>query len=100
MVAASAVEQAGDAPVLAALGDDPAIAALRPAVESYPDLAALEDALGAGGPIPDRVIAGVRRPGADDELLESVHDITDRTLGLLKAWLAYRATGRVESSSS
>ncbi|HWH96148.1 MAG TPA: SDR family NAD(P)-dependent oxidoreductase, partial [Baekduia sp.] len=84
----AAMPQEGEAPVLAALGDDPAIAALGPAVEPYPDLEALEDALDDAAPVPDRGVVGVGRPGAADELLGTVHDITERTLGLLKAWLA------------
>ncbi len=80
----AAAQGADEAPVLAALGDEPATAAF----EVYADLATLEEALAAGAPVPDRVFVAVGRPGDGDELLDGVHGITERTLVLLKAWLA------------
>ena len=75
---------------VAALGDD----AVFGEAERYADLAALERAVEAGAPVPDRVV--VRAGGsAGDDLVADVHAVTERTLALVQAWLASDAAGRV-----
>ena len=81
---------AGSAPRATLLGeDDGALAGSRIDLESHPDLAALERAIADGAPAPEAVL--VRAGGADGPLAGAVHELTERTLGLLQAWLASEA---------
>ncbi|GAA3354223.1 hypothetical protein GCM10017744_011170 [Streptomyces antimycoticus] len=58
-------------------------------VDTYPDLAALAQAIGAGATAPDVVLAstvsGTRRT---QDLAEAVREVGHRALDLLKSWLA------------
>jgi acyl transferase domain-containing protein/acyl carrier protein len=54
----------------------------------YPDLDALEEAIAAGASAPNVVLMRPAAPVAGGRLAEAVHEVTERTLGLLQAWLA------------
>ncbi|WP_394842261.1 amino acid adenylation domain-containing protein [Pendulispora brunnea] len=59
-------------------------------LESYPDLAALQDALAQGAPRPDGVLVRfIPHAGSDaSDILSATHRATANALALLKAWLA------------
>jgi acyl transferase domain-containing protein/NADPH:quinone reductase-like Zn-dependent oxidoreductase/acyl carrier protein len=59
--------------------------------ERYPDLAALEELVATGAPAPDVVLvpAGVEVEGIG--LVGAVHELSERMLGLLQAWLSSAA---------
>ncbi|WP_446682179.1 type I polyketide synthase, partial [Dactylosporangium vinaceum] len=65
-----------------------ALGATGTAVEAYPDLAALADAVGAGAPVPDRVIVSCAEPPAGDDLRTRVRSATYWALDLVQSWLA------------
>ncbi|HEX8051774.1 MAG TPA: type I polyketide synthase, partial [Thermoleophilaceae bacterium] len=73
-------------------GDEDLGSALEAAaieVARYPDLEALEEMVGAGVAAPQ--IVAVRTGEADGAMPEAVHATAERTLELLKAWLASEA---------
>ncbi|WP_218037148.1 type I polyketide synthase, partial [Streptomyces spinoverrucosus] len=72
----------------AVLGDDPGPG--PDSLRRYPDLAALADAVGSGAPVPETVLVPLSTPSPADgqDVPGLVHAVTDRTLGLLQAWLA------------
>ncbi|MFI5908337.1 type I polyketide synthase [Dactylosporangium sp. NPDC051541] len=65
-----------------------ALGATGTAVEAYPDLAALTDAVAAGAPVPDRVIVSCAEPPAGDDLRTRVRGATYWALDLVQSWLA------------
>ncbi len=73
---------------LAVIGDGPLANVLGGDVARYRDVQALEDAVATGAPLPDRVVVGPIASTDHDALVDDVHDVTERGLELLKAWLA------------
>ncbi len=87
----------GSALHAAALGADADIEAPGIETERYPDLAALEAAIEDGQPAPELVLleakALAHHTGADSQqnsegLAKTIHVTTERTLELLKTWIA------------
>ncbi|WP_448331392.1 type I polyketide synthase [Streptomyces sp. DSM 41534] len=63
-------------------------------VDTYPDLAALAEAIDAGATAPDVVLAAnVSRTGRTRELAEAVREAGHHALDLLKSWLADNRLG-------
>ncbi|MFJ2197769.1 type I polyketide synthase [Streptomyces violaceusniger] len=57
-------------------------------VDTYPDLAALAEAIGGGATAPDVVLAStVSRSRRTQHLAEAVREVSHYALGLLKSWL-------------
>ncbi|MFL5910810.1 MAG: SDR family NAD(P)-dependent oxidoreductase, partial [Gaiellaceae bacterium] len=54
----------------------------------YPDFEALEEHIGAGGPVPEVTLVHVRSSADADGLTATVHELTGEMLALLQAWLA------------
>ncbi|WP_370592635.1 type I polyketide synthase [Streptomyces sp. NBRC 109706] len=54
--------------------------------ERFADLAALNEALAAGGEVPEVVVAEVPAPGGD--LVSGARSVAERTLSLVQSWLA------------
>jgi acyl transferase domain-containing protein/NADPH:quinone reductase-like Zn-dependent oxidoreductase/acyl carrier protein len=72
----------------ALLGDDEddALAASGIELDRYPDVAALEQAVADGTPSPELVLVRAAAPAAP--LAAAVHELGERTLELLQAWLS------------
>ncbi len=63
-------------------------------LDTYPDLAALAEAVDAGATTPDVVLAAiVSRTGRTRELAQAVREAGHHALGLLKSWLADHRLG-------
>ncbi len=73
-------------PAVATLGEGEGLP-VGDAGRAYPDLASLEEAVAAGVPAPDVVLAEVGRPTGRSGLVEAVHEVTERTFELVKAWV-------------
>ena len=77
---------------VATVGEGPASQAIGANGERYRTLDALLDAITAGAQVPDCVVVGASASMGEGELAEVVHDLTERTLVLLQAWLASEQT--------
>ncbi|MGH3377956.1 MAG: SDR family NAD(P)-dependent oxidoreductase, partial [Actinoallomurus sp.] len=72
---------------IALLGED-----VPGAGERHPDLAALEQAVADGAPVPDAVVVAVALPSRDDAA-EAARSVAADTLGLLQRWIASERLG-------
>ena len=78
----------GQRPGVAALGDSETMKVAGLDAACYPDLAALEEAVAEGGGLaPAVVVAEVPVVPAETEVALAAHQLTERTLDLLQAWL-------------
>jgi acyl transferase domain-containing protein/D-arabinose 1-dehydrogenase-like Zn-dependent alcohol dehydrogenase/lauroyl/myristoyl acyltransferase/acyl carrier protein len=77
---------------VAVLGEGPLVESLGTDVTRYQDLEALDAAVAAGAPDPDRVVVAPIAAAVDGPLAEVVHDVTERGLELLKSWVASEHT--------
>jgi acyl transferase domain-containing protein/D-arabinose 1-dehydrogenase-like Zn-dependent alcohol dehydrogenase/acyl carrier protein len=78
----------GGAVRVVALGAPGSLGPLTAEVQHYPDLDALEDALGHGAPAPDVVVVQPGGPEDESDQVQIIHELTERTLELCKTWLA------------
>ena len=85
----SAVASPNGSPLhLAILGEGQALQVPGIEIERYPDLGALEAAIEQGASAPELVLVPAGAMACAGELAESIHQITEATLELLKAWIA------------
>ncbi len=62
--------------------------AARVAVAGHADLESLVEAVAAGGPVPQVVLAGCAREVGAGGMVQAAHTLTHRVLALVQAWLA------------